>query len=71
MQDKKRGTPTCFPKLIPSTNIVQHRGVGENSTFPIPTATKKQPKPKNQTAPQPERGMGTLRRNPPPQKEKQ
>jgi hypothetical protein len=44
--------------------------MGKECTFPIPTATEKQPKPKKQTAPQPEHGMGTLRRNPSPQRNK-
>ena len=44
--------------------------MGEVNAFPIPTATGKQTKTKNQTAQQPEHGMGTLRRNPPPKKRK-
>jgi hypothetical protein len=39
--------------------------MGKSYTFPTPTATKKSPKPKNQTAPQPKHGMGTLRKHPP------
>ena len=35
-----------------------------NLTLPILTATEKQPKPKNQTPPQPKDGMGTLLEHP-------
>jgi hypothetical protein len=43
----------------------QHRRMGKKCTFPIPTATEKKPKPKNQTNPQTKHGMGLLRRHPP------
>ncbi len=44
--------------------------MGQSSTFPTATATKKQPKAKKQIHLQPEHGMGTLRHRPPTQKEK-
>jgi hypothetical protein len=38
--------------------------------LPHPTAAAKQPKPKNQTAPNPKHGMGTHSNHPPSQREK-
>jgi hypothetical protein len=45
------------PRPIP-TNMAQHTTMGKKNTFPIPTATGKQPKLKNQTRPQLKHGMG-------------
>jgi len=42
--------------------------MGQNYTPLIPTATEKQPKPKNQTVPQPKDGMGKIQCNPSPQR---
>jgi hypothetical protein len=44
--------------------------MGSNSTPPIPKQSEKQPKPKNQTVPQPKHGMGKNQCNPSPTKNK-
>jgi hypothetical protein len=43
--------------------------MGKNSTPPIPTATGKLPKPKNQTILQSKHRMGKIQRYPSPQRE--
>jgi len=45
-------------------NMVPCSFAGNNITFPIPTATGKQPKPKNQTPSQPKDGLGQLTQPP-------
>jgi hypothetical protein len=44
--------------------------MSRKAAFPIPTATEKQPKPKNQTGSQSKRGTGKIQRTPSPQKQK-
>jgi len=44
--------------------------MGQKTPRLIPAQTRKQPKPKNQTPPQPNSGMGKLQRNPSPQRNK-
>jgi hypothetical protein len=44
-----------LPILIPP---IQHSSTTKKTSFPIPTQTGKQPKPKNQTDPQPPMGWG-------------
>ena len=57
------------PHPIPP-NIAQHSGWDKKTSFPIPTQTEKQPKPKNQPPPQTPDGMGILLRIPSPQRTK-